>query len=298
MTYRPFAEKFEVVVPGKWILAGEHAVIRGSPALVFPLSSRALKLQFIPSEEELSLKVSGEHGKELQLLFWGVLEKACELKKMQRSEIRGFVHIESSIPIGAGLGASAALCVAVSRWLQFFGVVDEVQISEFARQLENLFHGESSGVDIAVALSKTGIKFVRGGDRAQVKLAWQPKWYVSYSGKRGVTLECVQKVKTLLETNPELGRQIDQDMARSVHMAEVALTQNEVEGFVQLKEAIHLANSCFERWGLITKSHMDWLKEQGAVAAKPTGSGDGGYVLSLWTATPPTEALKQLIPCF
>lgn len=298
MNHRPFTEKFDVVVPGKWILAGEHAVIRGSPALVFPLSSRSLELHFTPGSQELSLEVSGEHGKELQLLFWGVLEKACELKKIQRSEIHGLVHIESSIPIGAGLGASAALCVGVSRWLQFFGVVSESQISEFARQLENLFHGESSGVDIAVALSKTGIKFVRGGDRAQLQLGWQPKWYVSYSGKRGVTLECVQKVKNLLETNPELGRQIDQDMARSVQMAEVALTKNESEGFSELKEAIQLANSCFERWGLITKTHMDWLKEQGAVAVKPTGSGDGGYVLSLWTSTPSAEALKQLIPCF
>jgi mevalonate kinase len=105
-------------------------------------------------------------------------------------------------------------------------------------------------------------------------------------------------VKNLIAANPELGRQIDQDMAKSVQMAEKALSQNEKEGFFQLQESIQLANSCFERWGLVTKAHMDWLREQGAAAMKPTGSGDGGYVLSLWTKTPPVEALKQLIPCF
>jgi mevalonate kinase len=301
MTTFRFDRNFSVEVPGKWILAGEHAVIRGTPALVFPLKTRSLILDFTHSDRDLSLQLAGEHGEELQLLIWGVLEKACELKKIHRADLRGQMTIQSSIPIGAGLGASAALCVAVSRWLQFFKVVDESEISEFARQLENLFHGESSGVDIAVALSGQGIKFVRGEkitDRTQVKMSWQPKWYVSYSGKRGVTLECVQKVKTLLSQNPELGQQIDNDMAQAVNLAEAALTQSEGAGFPQLKEAMNLANSCFERWGLTTPSHMNWLKEQGAIAMKPTGSGDGGYVLSLWNQLPSDEALKKLIPCF
>jgi len=296
-----FDQKFSVEVPGKWILAGEHAVIRGSPALVFPLMTRSLTLSFTPKDQDLTLELAGEHGEELQLLIWGVLEKACELKKIHRSDLRGYIVIQSSIPIGAGLGASAALCVAVSRWLQFFKIVNDSEISEFARQLENLFHGESSGVDIAVALSGQGIKFVRGeknNDRTQVKMNWQPKWYVSYSGKRGVTLECVQKVKALLGQNPELGQEIDNDMAKAVSLAEMALGQNESTGFLKLKEAMNLANSCFERWGLTTPSHMNWLKEQGAVAVKPTGSGDGGYVLSLWNESPSKEALKKLIPCF
>ncbi len=38
----------ETIVHGKWILAGEHAVIRGFGALIFPIPSQQLRLQFNP----------------------------------------------------------------------------------------------------------------------------------------------------------------------------------------------------------------------------------------------------------
>src|SRR3954465_15589712 len=100
---------FETTVSGKWILAGEHSVLRGSPALVFPLFSRQLSLQHVSGSGDLKLNLVGEHGKELNMLFWGVLEKACELRNIRRSDFSGELKVESTIPIGAGLGASAAL---------------------------------------------------------------------------------------------------------------------------------------------------------------------------------------------
>lgn len=289
---------YQVQVPGKWILAGEHAVLRGSPALVFPLKSRQLKLAYSPlPDESLRLILAGDHGNEMQILFWEVFEKACEATKIHRSDFRGTLQLESRIPIGAGLGASAALCVAIGRWFQSMNLIGEADVYEFSRGLENLFHGESSGVDIAVALSGEGLRFLRAGERTPVRMNWTPQWYVSYSGQRGVTLECVNKVKALLHENPELGERIDQDMKSAVQMAETALSLTEDEGLPLLKKSMDLARSCYERWGLSVDSHLDWLMEQGAFAVKPTGSGGGGYVLSLWTQPPSAETGKILIPC-
>ena len=197
-------KSFETRTFGKWILAGEHAVLRGCPALVFPLTSKYLQLNYMASNENLKLEMVGEHGEELKLLFWGVLEKACELKSIQRSDLKGHLKLENSIPVGAGMGASAAFCVAMARWFEHLGYVTSEEIYEFSRQLENLFHGESSGVDIAVAMTAKPLLFVRGGVRETLDIPWMPELYISYSGKRGVTVDCVNKVKSLMSQNPAL----------------------------------------------------------------------------------------------
>ena len=292
---------FVIQVPGKWILAGEHSVLRGSPALVFPLITRTLNFSFEPSSDgkpEIQLKTSGEHGGELQLLFWGVLEKACELRQVRREHLAGAVHIQSSIPVGAGLGASATVSVAVAKWFQSMKIIRGEEVLEFSRSLENLFHGESSGVDVAIAMTGKPLRYVRGQAFEELKTDWTPSLYLSYSGKRGVTLECVQRVKKLLQEAPETGMQIDRDMHSAVEMAERAFSMKQVS---LLKESMNLAKSCFERWNLVEGQplqHMRTLHNHGAIATKPTGSGNGGYVLSLWDHKPPPEVLKILTPCY
>lgn len=285
---------------GKWILAGEHAVLRGVPALVFPLESRDLKLDYVAGSQSLELHLGGKHGSDIQLLFWGVLEKACEALEISRSDFRGSLKIDSSIPVGAGMGASAALCVAVTRWLGFLGYVKESDFYEFARRLENLFHGESSGVDIAVALSGEGLRFVRDGERKSLALGWKPQWYISYCGKRGVTVDAVNKVKSLIARDPVLGKKLDQQMAEAVLLAEKSLQMDSAEGLPLLIQAIDLAGDCFEKWSLnegAPEAHLKWLRQNGALAVKPTGSGGGGYVLSLWNQPPSQNVLRELISC-
>ncbi|AHI05644.1 mevalonate kinase [Bdellovibrio bacteriovorus W] len=291
---------FECRSFGKWILAGEHSVLRGVPALVFPIQSREMHLQYTRTNEPLRFDLLGAHGEELQLLVWGVLDKACDLLKIKKSDLQGTVVLSSTVPVGAGMGASAALCVALTRWLGYLGHVSESEFYDFARNLENLFHGESSGVDIAVALSGSGLHFERHGERLSLTTSWQPQWYISYCGERGVTLDAVNKVKALIASNEELGSALDQQMHDAVLMAKKALAKTESEGFSELVKAIDLAGDCFEKWDLnrgAPEKHMMWLKSQGAVAVKPTGSGGGGYVLSLWKQAPPSEVLNQLIPC-
>lgn len=291
---------FQCQAFGKWILAGEHAVLRGSPALVFPIRTRSLHLTYFQNEADLDVQLDGDHGVELKLLVWTVLEKACELRHIERAKLKGELVLESSLPVGAGMGASAALCVALVRWLGFLGFVPESEYYEFSRQLENIFHGESSGVDIAVALSGQGLRFSRSGERALLEPKWKPHWYISYSGKRGITLDAVSKVKSLLAENPARGQELDARMSEAVLLADQALHVNADDGLLQLAKAIDLAATCFDEWKLnegAPAEHIQWLKDHGAIAVKPTGSGGGGYVLSLWKALPPENIRHKLIPC-
>ena len=189
--------------------------------------------------------------------------------------------------------------MGVGRWLSWKGWVAEAELAEFCRELENLFHGESSGVDIAVALSGRGLHFERNGERYPVEPKWAPQWYLSFSGKRGVTSECVSRVKNLWREDEALGRSIDRDMREASVLAERALAASSSdEGFDLLAEAINKARTCFEHWGLASGeigSHIQNLVNHGAYAVKPTGSGNGGFVLSLWRRMPPAEIRSQLI---
>lgn len=279
---------------GKWILAGEHSVIRGGEALVFPVQSRFLDFRFIEGPE-MKLNIRHENS-DLELAFWGVFEKALQALNLNRSDVSGSIELESNIPVGAGMGASATLCVSLARWLSKLGHLAVEKQFDFARDLENLFHGKSSGVDVAVALSKSPLLFKAPSMIENFEPLWQPHFYLSYCGKRGVTSDCIKKVTSLIETDPTLGKEVDGQMQKSVEMAKEALMTK--DHLSLMKDAIDLANSCFEKWGLISHDlgkHISLLKSQGAIAAKPTGSGDGGFVLSLWQEPPTSPKAIELI---
>lgn len=295
-------KSFQTQTFGKWILAGEHSVLRGSPALVFPLFSRSLNFSYQPGIEPLKFSLSGNYGKELELLVRNVIDQALKLKS-QKMDLSGFLSLSSDIPLGAGLGASAALCVAVTRWMQDLGMVSREEGIEFARQLENIFHGESSGVDVAVVSSEKSLRFVKGQAIEYFQPRWKPNLYISYCGQKGVTSQCVAQVKTLIEQNPQLGSQLDQEMKLAVEMALESLMLSEEKGLELLTTALQKAESCFVGWSLtsgLVESHLASLKKSGALAVKPTGSGGGGFILSLWKEKPSAEiqAAQNLLSCF
>lgn len=287
---------FETTTHGKWILAGEHAVIRGHSALVFPVNDKKLTLAYYPSSSDLGADYSGESGTDLHLLFWSVLEHGMHILGKSINSLSGQFNLHSNIPIGVGMGASAALCVATARWFLAQRFIEQQNLQSFATQLENLFHGKSSGLDIAGVAATGGIQFKEGQSKP-LNQTWHPNWCLSSCGQIGMTSHCINQVQSIWNKDPELGKRIDQQMDDSVHQAHEALENDGPHAQQILADAITLADNCFHQWGLVSESlqqHILMLKNAGAIAVKPTGSGGGGFVVSLWGKQKPPADLDLI----
>ena len=289
-----------ILTHGKWILAGEHSVLRGVPALVFPLKSKYLRVRAsYEKSNQRKIEYLGETGGEYEIFFRSVVVKLCEILELDSSEVFSRqICIDSNLPVGTGLGASAAFCASMCQLFCSWGYIDKQNLFHLAIQLENLFHGESSGVDLAVCFSGQGLLFERSARRDVFVPKWFPHLYVSYTGQRGITFDCVNKVKALLESRPSLGLSLDDQMRTAVSTCEIALLKTDA-CLDDLRQGMDLALDCFQQWGLVTSAvqfEMERLKNAGALAVKPTGSGGGGFVLSLWRERP--ARVPGLSSCF
>lgn len=283
---------------GKWILCGEHAVIRSHPALVFPLKKLQLSLKYTANNEPITAQLANEKNAQPNPILFNLIRRGFELLDLNIQNFCGTFEFSNQLPVSSGLGASAALCVAISNWFIHQQLLSSSEQYIFSKELENIFHSKSSGLDIAGSLCQHGVHF-KQGTMTPLKLTWQPLWFLSFSGVTGITSACVKKVEDLNRQSPHKGLQIDAKMAESVRLAYDALSKiHSEQSLDELTIAINLAHECFENWDLINaqlKQHIQHLKKAGAIAAKPTGSGGGGYVLSLWKTPPPAELSQHLI---
>ena len=268
----------------KWILSGEHSVVRGGKAIAFPLRKYECSIDFEKNDiTSIKHNVLKPHY-DLEEIFINLISDAVKLSDVDPEKLRGSFMISNNIPTNAGLGSSAAICSNIAKLLTQVGYSGDAFL--LAKNLEDTFHKKSSGLDTAVAMTSSAIIF-RGGEIVKhPKISFWSDMILTYSGEKLPTSDCSEIIRNLFSENRRFAQSLDETMGESVNLCEHGL---EYGSFSALKDGINLGCEVFEKWGLINERlerHIAMLKSNGAVAAKPIGSGLGGYVVSLWESKP------------
>lgn len=279
---KPKISEFSIEVPAKWVLCGEHSVMRGKHAIAFPHPEFTLSLAYRNSNGELTITANP-----FQSQIKSLLGRACEWLKIDPKVLDGGeLEIQSRIPIGAGLGSSAALCVAVTRFVLWKAQASVEHWIPLATHLEDVFHGKSSGMDISVIAHSQPILYSMA-ERAVplTEIKKTPRFELFDSGKRGQTRDCVKQVAT----QPAMTQSVlDDKMEEATSLSLQALREfgtDPLAAEAKLARAINQAQACFEAWGLVPAELVEQRNEllkQGALAVKLTGAGLGGFWVALW----------------
>ncbi len=126
-----------VSAPGKIHLLGEHTVVYGKPALLTTVNLR-ITITIKPTKAR-------QETEEIQKVIEPIVKKHLKIKSIPSYQLT----ISSELPIGAGLGSSAAVSSAyIATLLSFLKINWDLNlINELTYQAEKVFHGNPSGGD-------------------------------------------------------------------------------------------------------------------------------------------------------
>ncbi len=276
---------------GKVILLGEHAVVYGAPALAAALELGAVA-RAVPATTA-SLTLGGR-----SIALGGDLAAQPE----EHDLARGFaallgalgvpplaVTAELELPPGAGLGASAALGVAMARaaleavepGLDLASAGARERVLAAAAAWEGVFHGNPSGVDAAAAEGGGCIHFMRGEGPTPVPVARLLPLVVAIAGPPASTREMVANVARLFERRPEVAGKTIEGIRLLVRNARLCIEAGDLPGLGKLMDLNQMLLA-----GLMLSTEpieraCAAARQAGALGAKLTGAGGGGAVVAL-----------------
>lgn len=278
--------------PAKVLLLGEYTILNGSKALAFPYRALSGKWSIEPLDTE---DATISHTALVSFLEHSS-EKYLDYKRL-KNDIESGLWFDSTIPHGFGLGSSGALMAAIYEAYGLKrGTIQEDK--EALANLENYFHGSSSGIDPLVSLIQKPLLIHSFDDVEPLDKPLQLNgFFLLNTGKPRQTGPLVSIYQEKMK-DPEFKRGCAEVLSREVNFAIDAILGNDRSNLFH-----HLWLISKFQWEYFpemipTQMRGLWSKglESGDYILKLCGAGGGGFILGFSDKLSTEEKIKVFEP--
>jgi len=284
----------------KIILIGEHAVVYGKPAIALPFPKLSAKVEVL--EEKGDVYIENERFSGLMAHMPTEMEglKACikeTFRTFQREPKDIKIVIQSDIPMGKGLGSSAAIAVALVKamYSYFKKSANYDEMMRLVEVAETFAHGTPSGIDMAATSWDDPIWFMKGKKPEPIEIGKEFYLVVADTGRVGKTRQAVEGIREILKTNGDKAKAALETLGSYSFKARECLRNGDIK---LLGSLLDLAQKELDNLGVSDDgiNHLVRIaKLAGAFGAKLTGGGRGGCIIAISAAKEKAEEIcRQL----
>ena len=191
--------------------------------------------------------------------------------------------LSSEIPIGSGLGSSAAVTVATLAALYRYHNIrfNKKSLAHDAHMVEQAVQGVASPLDTLVSTYGGLVYLSRNKTFEPFKVNFNAPFVVGYTTKHGNTGKMVKDVRSLKNRNPKVINPVITAMGNLTNYAKQAILKRD---YKKIGELMNINHGFLDVLGVNTVelSRMVYTaRECGAIGSKITGAGGGGSIIAL-----------------
>ena len=232
----------------KAIFFGEHAVVYGYKGITIPLP-------------QMNVEVTLEDTETIQQRdeILSFIADTCGIDKKTK------INITSTIPVGRGLGSSAALSIAIAR------------AKKIANKCEKFIHGNPSGIDVNQVLSDTPLLFSKKEGASELNFDLNSYLLIIDTGVVGITKETLKHIADNYD-------KYENYIAELGGITDLVIEPLKNKDIDLVGQYMYKAHDLLQKLGVSHVSNdevVEICKNNNAVGAKLTGGGAGGCCISL-----------------